>query len=403
MASPSLRVLGVVASLLVVSIARAQTPSPVALAERLEKVRMAQTVASMVVITEDPRSYLDAISGWRRDVRYPVLYDDGSALSAQRIGMFVRAFGPDRIVRHVASDTTWAEQEEPRRVLIEEAVCNAWQLESNDTRALLAYFELTNWKSPGIVVSSLRDRAWTGAVATAAGRGLPICWVVAPRNVNGAMTEAEADALCSTIEVFCARTNLSWRALGDDLEAIALCLNCPVKIRRDATDDHIATTDRMGRLVSDVDGDGRWAWAGQIIGDESEAAFRAMCALFLTVDRAWLFDGYDDDPSKVWHHWDVTEASRNLALRNIQSTIFDTPNQSLDIWRLAATRPVEGGLLLVNSSGSPTTFNLRPGKGNAGDMPILQIPAAMHIVHSWSAVRPGARLTIAGRLLERGV
>ncbi|MBC7834686.1 MAG: hypothetical protein H7Y88_06240, partial [Phycisphaerales bacterium] len=60
------------------------------------------------------------------------------------------------------------------------------------------------------------------------------------------------------------------------------------------------------------------------------------------------------------------------------------------------------GLIAINSSGNTGDFNLRPGRGLPGDLPLLRLPAAVHMVHSWSAHSPGHRPSVAGRFLSNG-
>jgi hypothetical protein len=63
---------------------------------------------------------------------------------------------------------------------------------------------------------------------------------------------------------------------------------------------------------------------------------------------------------------------------------------------------VNAGLVMVNSSGNPDTFNLKPGEGKPDDAPILRRSAFVHFVHSWSASTPSDVHTVAGAWLERG-
>jgi hypothetical protein len=63
---------------------------------------------------------------------------------------------------------------------------------------------------------------------------------------------------------------------------------------------------------------------------------------------------------------------------------------------------VNAELIFVNSKGNNDFFELEPGQCKPGDVPVLQVPAAVHFVHSWSAQFPGVRETVAGRWFERG-
>ena len=92
-------------------------------------------------------------------------------------------------------------------------------------------------------------------------------------------------------------------------------------------------------------------------------------------------------------------------LRQVGITVEldDTPRQGAADWRLRAARTVTADLILVNTMGNADFFDLTPGQCKPGDVPILNVPAALHIVHSWSLLAPDTRDTLGGRWLERGV
>jgi hypothetical protein len=248
---------------------------------------------------------------------------------------------------------------------------------------------------PGVVVAREGDPAWVAAAALGAGRGQPVIWVEGgKRNVNGAMSDAEADELARQIEEGCEALGDPWRGIGDAIEAVTLCVNTPARLKKG--DEHFAVTDRIGRH-----GDGeRWAWTGQIFGGEVQASYQAMCALFLPIEKAWLFDGYPG--GEPWSEYDMTSAGRELERRGLEVTVIDEPTQSAAHWRTLSARALSTDLVMVNTRGPAEIFNLQPGPCRAADVPLLDRPVAVHMVHSWSAVRPGARRTVGGRWIERG-
>ncbi len=63
---------------------------------------------------------------------------------------------------------------------------------------------------------------------------------------------------------------------------------------------------------------------------------------------------------------------------------------------------IDAGLIAINSSGQAPWFDLKPGQALVGDVPVLRVPAIVHMVHSFSAWSPTERSTIAGAFLERG-
>ena len=119
--------------------------------------------------------------------------------------------------------------------------------------------------------------------------------------INGAMSLGEADALSEQITAACTQSTFAWDTAGDAIDAVTLCLAVPVRVTWQAepgspprgaiwpvSGEPVATTDLIGRHARG-DRMERWAWSGQIWGTESQAAYRAMCALFLLPPRAWLF------------------------------------------------------------------------------------------------------------------
>jgi hypothetical protein len=257
----------------------------------------------------------------------------------------------------------------------------------------------------GMVVSDPADPAWTAALALAIGRCQPICWIPVAGGINATLPPDEFNTFEDKLEAAADRVGLTWRELGDDLDAVALCLNCPAKVQVDGSS-VVALTDLVARLPKDGekqvprDQGQRWAWAGQIFGNQPQAAYRAMCSLFLSSRRAWLFDGYPD--SGGWQAFDASLAAKRLTEAGFNPTLSDTPQQNDRAWRLRTAWPIEAGFIAVNSKGGADEFNVEPGQLRPGDIPFLTIPSIVYFVHSFSAAVPGERGTVAGRWFERG-
>jgi len=235
--------------------------------------------------------------------------------------------------------------------------------------------------------------------ALAAGRAQPILWIDHTRKPLGGIFAPEAiTTLVERVEERVASLaesrSLSWRALGDDIDAVALCLNLPPRYQN-AEGEQLATTDRVGRH----DDQQRWAWSSQIPGDAALAAYRAMCALFLQPQSVWLFDGYEDKGG--FAKYDVRPAAE--ALRSVGlETFVDARPAGADQWRRRASRPIRAGLVHVNTAGGRRTMNLNPGQVHGSDTPRLARPAIVHVVHSYSAQDVTDVGSIAGRFLAHG-
>ncbi len=384
-------------------------PIPVHLGLRAEAIQRAWPALSIVVIVPDGKSYIKAISAWDPKVRFPVLIDDGTAASREDIARFVRGYAPKKIVR-------WATKDEApdRKAAVEAALCGVWgkQLPGEEKAPAVASSAdlLARWKAigaprTGIVITAPDDPAWTAALALAAGRAQPLAWVSRPPpgRVDTFISADELRKFETAIETACDATGLAWKGLDDDIDTVTLCMASPNSAQVEPKV-VLATTDCIGRINPDpaerIGKHERWAWTGQIFGTESRSAYAAMCSLFLTAHKAWLFDGYPQ--TKPWSDFDATTAADPLKRLKIDATIDDTPNTGERAWRVRVSNMVDAGLVCVNTKGMSNEFNLEPGRLLPADAPILNTPAMVHFVHSWSAHAPSERWTVGGRWVERG-
>jgi hypothetical protein len=372
----------------------------------VRQVQAKLPVAPVVVIVRDTTSYVQAISLWRINSRFPVLIDDGTPTARENIARFVRAFKPAKILRFAS-----ATPDRSNGVAVPEAVENAvglaWSMPSPDPlkpfdrAAVLAQWKSLQLTPPGIVVAAVDDPAWTAALALAAGRGQPIFWTTSSRRLDAPMTVADAETLEKNIEAFAESTGLSWKATGDDLDALTLCTAMPQTISGTAVG-IMATTDRVGRSnTGGGAGPKRWAWSSQIPGTGTDAAYRAMSALFAPVAKeAWIFDSYPDSPG--WNTFSGKTAEEALVSLGWTVKGVRTPSGTIDAWRKEAKSPITAPLLLVNTKGEKHQFHLASGTGTLADIPFLAAPSMVNFVHSFSAQYVGTRDTLAGRWLDRG-
>lgn len=390
-------------------------PPALKLGDRITQAQQKLKVIPEVVIVHDKASYLEALAAWSPSRRFPILIDDGSPQAAEMIALFVRGFSPNKVYTwSVAGDGAnavgySAEKAKANAATfhsvseaeLRKAVSRAWDL-ADDTTLGGFVVALRDKKvpPPGVVVLDLKDEAWVAGAALAAHRGEPIIIRDLPRSVDGVFNVQQADELNKAIEDETGKMGLQYSDAGDEVDAVTITANCPAKIATGGADE-LALTDRIGRPGTGVEMTDRWAWAGQIFGSATRASYVAMCSIFLVPRASWMFDGYPDDG--VWATYDLTKASDELHDHAWQTEVMDKPNQSSRDWRVRASRPIDAGFMLVNTKGNADFFDLEPGQCKPDDVPLLEQPSILHIVHSWSARAPGNRQLLAGRWMERGV
>ncbi|MBA4028722.1 MAG: hypothetical protein C0475_06255 [Planctomyces sp.] len=401
--------------------ARVEAPPAVTLGLRAESLRLSLRVLPTVVIVPDGPSYLAAIESWRPSGRFPVLIDDGTRESRHHIALFVAAFKPERVV-------SWAAQAPGR---VDALALRGPELESRLMRAVARAWGAADTAEPleglkavwgsaytptGLVVTFPNDTAWTAALAIAAGRGQPLAVVPAPASSRAAaMPLTEALTLDAAVRCAAERTGYTFAGLGDQLDALTLAATAPARVTVQAEDplqpqmgapfdprpgEPLALTDLLGRDLP-ARAQSRWAWAGQVSGSAARGAYTAMCGLFLTPADAWLFEGYAQGFGNGVYSMAQSHAVLQSAKFPVSGAWVPT-DATTATWARTAFDGVHAGLLLVNSSGQATTFDLRPRLGNASDMPVLRRPAAAYVIHSFSAANPHDGSTLAGRLLRRG-
>ncbi len=366
------------------------------LAARLEKAAAGARVIPVVVIVPDARSYLGAIERWTPTQRFPVLWDAGTVRSARDVARFVRAFAPARVVRWSSPDATpFPAQAAARRDLIEGAWRRAWDgAPTDDPGVMRDTWRKAGAEPAGMVVADAGDPAWAAALAIASARAAPLVWVDGHGAVSAAWEADGADAYCAQVELAAQQTGLSWRGLGDEVDAVTYCGSIPAKIK--VGEDLFALSDRVGRLADGT----RWAWASQVWGDSPRAAYTAMCGIFLSEREAWLFDSYPDEAP--WNLYALREAGGVLQRAGWSARLNAPRPGGLDDWRNACAPGLASGLVMVNTKGNRDFFDLFPGRGTPGDIPVLRTPAAAYFIHSWSANQPGEPGTVGGRWIEHG-
>lgn len=369
------------------------------LGARVRAVDRTIGVIPIAVVVMDEASFIDAISNWTASHRYPVLLDDGTPRAREGIARFVAAFQPVAVVRWQAEADA-----RPRREAMEGAILRSWGVELAEGQAAMPAL-IARWRElgappPGVVVTGEHHAAWTAALALATARMQPIVWLSAPGGINQTIESADADAFCKALEDSLTALGLQWRGLGDEIDAVTLCMNAPARVVG-PIHGTTALTDRVGRHGSAAREAPRWAWCGHIFGGESQASLSAMASIFLSAGSAWLFDSYPSDPP--WSAYALAPAGDVYRQLGLGVTINAPRAQGVDHFLRLAGEPIEAGLVAMNTKGRLAEFHLSPGRASARDVPILSSPAAAYIVHSFSAQSPGVRTSVAGAWLDRGV
>jgi hypothetical protein len=378
-------------------------PPPQRLGYRAAVLRNTQAVIPDVVIVPGPLEAAEAISNWQGIVRYPVLIDDGSDRAAEDIARFVRAFNPRRVVRWDPEVEPWPVDRREQAVRIIRTLGRALETpaEDGDQTTIVTGMKVVGFPPVGAVVVDPADPVWVAGLALAAGRVQAMTFVRGTGRVSATIGGGTSDELAETIGEQLDALGLSWRRLGDDIDAVTLVLNAATKVNDagyQADNTQTAITDRVIR--ADAPGGDRWAWAGMIFGSPAAALYRSMCGLFLTVDSAWLFDAYE--AGQPWDAFDLTRTGLVLDEADIRNTVFDLPGNNLDDWRSATARGLTDDFVMVNTKGTPNRFDFPRGEGRSGDTPLLHTPAVGIMVHSWSLASPDNERTIAGRWLRNG-
>ena len=388
-----------------------KTPWCVELGLRVAGVEAKIPTLDRVVLVKDEASFLDEISHWRLDARWPVLIED-EIFAPQ----FIRAFKPAQVLRRIEKAPN-VDDPAALKAAIANAISSAWNAAAANTPPLSA-ITAQAYTPPGIVIMDPADPAWVAGVALAAGRGLIPFFIEG--NFGGANDQLSADqfsALSKQVDQAFASTGLPYDKLGDKLEGLALCrttaqkttIDVPANLRPSGrgmpeikSTDPVATTDALCR---NADGS-RYAFCGSIFGSSRYCAYAAMSSLFLSRNSIGAFNCYQAANLSAY---DFSELSVKLPEAGFTTKVWSGPKGHMADWRKILAQGFDGDVLFVNSSGNLDFFDVgNPGsvpvqeKGAPGDVPILSRPLALHMIHSWSLTAPSAHESIGGRWLEAG-
>jgi len=364
----------------------AEDPPAVTMGKRVLAVRVQIPRVSTLVIATDTDAYTKAIGSWSLEQRFPVLIDDGTPNARHNIARFIHGYKPKQILRLTGEG-------EASRDMIEAAVADAWDAAEEQT--LTERWAELSLIPPGAVVASENDPAWTAALALAADRGQPIIWLDhRPRSLNIVEPEAEAIAWRRTLREKIDELGWSWQSLGDELDALTVCLSMPTKLK--VGDGIMAMTDFLARN----DDRSPWAACGMITGSESQAAYAAMSSLFLQPRSVWLFDGYEGNFGADYAVDRPAAMFRQAGFERIMAD--PRPNGGIRVWHTRQRGGMDAGLIFVNTKGHARWFDLAGNRAYGSDVPVLRQPSAVHFIHSFSAQLPSNEEAISTRWLDHG-
>ena len=349
----------------------------------------ARAVVDQVCLVPDLPSFLEAIASWDRGHYFPILFDD-----VESSFRFIRAFKPARIVRlpksatPIPAGTTW------RRAV--DAVGASWAAGNAPHPPGDAAPKGLGPTPPGVVLSSPAAGMLAGAVALAAGRFQPLLRLDLEKRSGDVLSLAEVEEFDRSIAETVGGRIPNHGRLGDDCDFLTIAGDWPYRYR-DAKGEQDAVDDKVGRSAGS---DRRWAFAGRLLGDATESAYRAMSSLFLQPESALMFNGYDE-AAQPWSFYSMRASSLRLSAAVPTSQVSGDSEASLEGWHEAFDPTNRFGLVVINSHGSPTEFNLRGGPAHAPDIP-RGVPSAVLMIHSFSAADPNDPSTVAGRWLANG-
>ena len=387
-------------------------PWPVKLGLRSQLVMHSFPLIDRVVLVPDGATYLDELSKWSGNGRWPILFDDGKFAP-----MFVRRFKPAQLIRRDSIGAPLPQDRQARQALFDETLTRVVKgnLEAHSARES---FAKQNYAPPGIVISAPDDHAWTAALALAAARGQIIAWMNGdlfgnPDNeLDQDATELLTAQVNSLVAAACQGAEglapLKYTALGDDVDAITLCrsiatksqITLPGPLRPNIGGPHndgpTAITDLLGR---NPDGT-RYAIVGWIFGDEARCAYMAMCSLFLPRERALMWNTYPLD--NQWSQYATNGAASLYEKAGVNVQQFSGAAADVRAWQRMLPGGWAADVVVMNTKGNNDFFDLSSGTAYASDVPVLNEPVALHLTHSWSMQYPASIGTVGGRWLDHG-
>jgi len=365
-------------------------PWPIQTGLRAAIVRSKIPTVNRVVLVPDEATFLAAIQKWNLKGNWPILIEDDKYAP-----MFLQRFQPEQIVRLPSIKQQLPKGKKLQELMLK-ATATAWN--ATDTQTLKAKWTELGWEPPGVVITSENDPARSAAVALAAAHGQPLVFLEGNfGKPNQTLNNTRWQTLQREIQKAVESTGFFYSQLADVIDTITIVRELAVKYQSpQKKDEQLAVTDGLGRLSNGE----RWAAVGWIFGSEVRSIYQAMCGIFLDSQTAMLYDSYPKEGN--WAKYEMEAAASGLKSIGLDVKVVQKPESSLEKWRSLASKPWTFDLILMNSKGYPKSFQVGNGDASVEDLPKLQFPAAIHMIHSWSASDPDDRNTVSGRWLVNG-
>jgi hypothetical protein len=394
-----------------------------------------RVVVDQVCLVTDVAAFLAAIAQWDERQFFPILIDE-PALTLP----FLRAFRPARVIRYHSSRAQPNDSDELEKLPLPasrdeewaqalEAVARAWSnpgVADHELPVATSRPGHVGPTPPAVVLTGPEAPMLAGAVALAAGRFQPLIRAGAvivrvgkaettpvPRTFADVLTIAEARVFARAIEARVAKVVPRYDRLDDDCDFLTLAGDWPYRYSSDAqpgpASGVYAVDDLVGRILPDPSAAGwlsrarrRWAYTGRLTGDPAESVYRAMSSLFLEPESALFWNTYEG--GTPWSLYAMGAAADFFSRQSsVAGAVVYRSGRSADVagWHRAVTPANRFGLIFLNSAGGPRLFAMTGGPGRPADLP-SGMPAAVTMIHSFSAADLTDRQTIAGRWLAQG-